>query len=171
MNRVLAALTLTLLIGGVASDAAAAGRGAARGLLRGLAGKGASSRATNTLRRDLIRDRATRATPLLRPRTFHRYTTRAQALREVRRGIPPGRHLAPAHRGRIPGAGTAAKKYGLPRKPDVRMTVKLPATHPVRSNKALGGQRGVGEITSPRRVPPTAIKKVSPVGPAARASR
>lgn len=145
------------------------------GILGKLAGKGAGSRAAgktprvtrqDALRRDLARDRATPAKPLLRDRSALRYTTKQSARQEMRRGIPPRRHMAPAHPGRpLAEPDAAARKYGLPRRPEVREDIRLPRGFPVRSNKAVNGRPGVGEWTSPRRVPPSAIKKVTPLAP------
>lgn len=123
------------------------------------------SRATATLlKRDAIRDAATAAKPLARPRTVWRYTSKAQAERELQRGVPAGRHLtAGTTTGRLPSPERAQGRYGLPARPEVRETVQLPAGQPVRSTRALGGEPGVGEITSTRRLPPGAIQKVQPL--------
>ncbi len=45
----------------------------------------------------------------------------------------------------------------------VRETIELPRRFPARHNKVPGGRPGAGEITSSRRVPPEAIKKVTPL--------
>jgi len=153
-----------LLYGSVPVEAGAAGKILGKGVAgRGLSGKASGQSARDALRRDVLRDRATPVRPLSRSRSAVRYTTRERAREELRHGIPPGRHMAPAHAGRPLRRDHALKRYGLPRAPEVRESIRLPAGQPVRSNKALGGGRGVGEITSPRPVPPAAIKKVSPV--------
>lgn len=116
------------------------------------------------LKRDAARDAATAAKPLAQPRTVWRYTSKAQAERELQRGVPAGRHLtAGTTAGRLPSPERAQGRYGLPNRPEVRETVQLPAGQPVRSTKALGGEPGVGEITSTRRLPPGAIQKVQPL--------
>ncbi len=123
------------------------------------------SRAMATvLKRDAARDAAIAAKPLAKSRTVWRYTSKAQAERELQRGVPAGRHLtAGTTAGRLPSPERAQGRYGLPNRPEVRETVRLPAGHPVRANKALGGEPGVGEITSTRRLPPGAIQKVQPL--------
>ncbi len=123
------------------------------------------SRAMATaLKRDAARDAATAAKPLAQPRTVWRYTSQAQAEREMRHGVPAGGHLtAGTTAGRLPSPERAQGRYGLPARPEVRQTVRLPAGHPVRSNKALGGAPGVGEMTSTQRLPPDAIRKVQPL--------
>lgn len=139
----------------------AVARGAARSAARALRGSPA-----RTLRRDLLRDRATRVRPLPKDRTVYRYTSRDRVREELRRGIPPGSHMT--SRG---GAGRpltpeqAQRRYGLPQKPEVRETVRLPKGQPTRTNRAIGGAPGVGETTSSKRVPPEAIKKVTPLRP------
>jgi hypothetical protein len=136
-------------------------KGPAWGGVRPSGPNGASSR--GLLRRDRLRDGATPARPLPQDRTVHRYTTRQRAREELRRGIPPGRHMTPAHPGRPPSAEQARKQFGLPRRPELRETIDLPKGHPIRRNKVLGGRPGTPEWTSPRRVPPEAIKKVVPL--------
>ncbi len=116
------------------------------------------------LRRDLARDRATRARPLDRERTVFRYTTRERVRIEARRGLSPGAHLtARATPGRPLGSLQAQRRYGLPARPEVRERVRVPKGHPVRPNRVLGGSRGVGELTSPKRLPPGAIAGVVPL--------
>lgn len=171
IGKVIAALIAVVLVAPVAADAGGFGRGLGRGLTPGPSGKGKPFQGHSLLRRDVMRDRATPARPLPRPRTAERYTTREQARRELHRGIPPGRHMAPAHPGRPLSPEHAQKKYGLPRTPQVRESVRLPAGQPVRPNKTLGGAPGVGEWTSPRRVPPRSVTRVSPLGHPGRAWR
>jgi len=115
------------------------------------------------LRLDAMRHRVP-VRPLPQTRTVHRYTTRTLAQQEMRRGIPPGRHMtAMARRGR-PMSGQYAKKYyGLLRKPSARETIQLPKGYPVRHSHATNAARGVRELTSPQRVPSQAIKKVVPL--------
>lgn len=123
------------------------------------------SRAMATvLKRDAARDAATAAKSLAQPHTVWRYTRKAQAARELRHGVPAGGHLTSGTTvGRLPSPEHAQSRYGLPARPEVRETVRLPAGHPVRTNKALGGHPGVGEITSTRLLPPNAILKVQPL--------
>lgn len=116
------------------------------------------------LKRDLARDLATASKRLLKPRRVFRFTTTERALREAKRGLPPGTHMtSKAGPGRALSAITAAKKFGLSRTPSVRELIELPRGTAIRLNKALRGWRGVGELTSPRPVPPSAIKKVIPL--------
>ncbi len=116
------------------------------------------------LRRDVARDAATAAKPLARSRHVWRYTTRKQASREARYGLAPHRHVtAQTIRGRPPSPSTAQHRYGLPKRPQVRETWRLPAGTPVRSNKALGGAAGVGELTSSKRLPAGDLVRTIPL--------
>lgn len=67
---------------------------------------------------------------------------------------PAGRSLSPLG---------AKQRFGLQKAPTVRETVVLPKGFLVRHNKAPGGSPGIGEITSSRKVPPSAIRKVLPL--------
>jgi hypothetical protein len=140
-------------------EAGGLGRAVAKGVSRS-----ARKALTKTLRRDLLRDRATRLRPLSRSRTVFRYTTKGQARQELRKGIRPERHMTSrALPGRPLSPEGAQRRYGLPKPPQVRETIRLPRGLPVRPNRALGGALGVGEITSSRRLPPEAIRKVTPL--------
>jgi hypothetical protein len=108
--------------------------------------------AAKTLRRDLLRDRATRVRLISRNRTVFRYTTKAQARRELRKGVLPGRHMTSrATPGRPLSPGQAQRRYGLPRRSQVRETIRLPRGQPVRFNRAVGGVPGMGTTTSAAR--------------------
>ena len=116
------------------------------------------------LKRDLARDAATAVKPLARSRHVWRYAMRKQAGREARYGIRPGSHMtAQTTRGRPPSPEAAQRRYGLPHKPEVRETWRLPAGTPVRSNKAFGGAPGVGELTSTRHLPPENLVRTTPL--------
>ena len=168
------ALLVSFLSVGLA-DAAGVGHALARGATRGLtrsaerstartAEKQAARRVAVIERRDAWNHLHTPARRLPAPRTVYRYTSPEQARRELHTGIAPGRHMtATAPAGRPPSPATAAKQYGLRQPPGVRETVRLPRGFPVRHDKVPGGRPGTGEITSPRRVPPSAIKKVTPL--------
>jgi hypothetical protein len=124
---------------------------AGKGLLRDL------------LRRDFFRDRTLPVRRLKEPRTVHRYTTWERVLRELQ-GLPAGTHTtARARPGRPLSPETAQRRYGLPAKPEVRETIRLPEGTLIRQGKALGGRPGVGEIVTARRVPPEAIVKIKPL--------
>ena len=139
--------------------AKSAGRGVARA-----AERKAEQRAAQILRKDIWNHHHTEVRPLPVPRTVHRYTSRSQATRELKNGIPPGDHMtATARPGRSLSPDAARQRYGLSRSPEVRETVVLPRGFPVRHNKVPGGQPGTGEITSLKRVPPAAVKKVTPL--------
>lgn len=116
------------------------------------------------LKRDAARDAATAAKPLSKPKRVWRYTTQKDAAAARKQGLAADRHMtsgvAP---GRPPDAGTAQRRYGLPAKPETRLTIEIPAGHPVRRNKVLGGAPGYGEITSPKVLPPGAIKDATPL--------
>ena len=157
--KIVGLLMAGIMLGGSAAEAGGLGKAVVRGSARS-----AKRSFSTVLRRDVLRDRATRFRPLARPRTVFRYTTRSQARRELRKGILPNRHTTSrALRGRPLSPLRAQQRYGLPRPPQVRETLRLPRNLPVRHNRALGGARGVGEITSVRRLPAQAIKKVVPL--------
>lgn len=142
---------------------AAAKRAAVAGIAKGTVNTPPKA-AGKVLRRDVIRDQRTKARALTRDRTVFRYTSKKEAQKEMRRGIAPGRHMtAKGGRGRPLSAPHAKRRYGLPKKPEVRETIHLWKGHPLRHNRALGGEPGVGELTSPKRVPPSAIEKLVPV--------
>ncbi len=114
------------------------------------------------LQRDATRDATTAVRPLAESRKVWRYTTEAQARREARKGIEAGRHFTSGvTAGRPPNPAIARKQYGLPRDPDVRMTVRIEEGHAVRKNMALGGQRGRAEITTAEPLPPDAIRGIT----------
>lgn len=101
---------------------------------------------------------------LARPKTVFRYTSKQRAAQEVRRGIPAGSHMtATGGPGRPVLASTATTRYGLLTVPQARETVRLPKGFPVRHNHVTKGARGYGELTSPKRVPPRAIRSVVPL--------
>src|SRR5688500_1972758 len=116
------------------------------------------------LRRDLRNHSMVRPRILLTPRTVNRYTTRSQAARELKSGIAPNRHMTPnARPGHTLTAPKAQARYGLLKTPEVRETFRLPKGTLLRHNKAVCAGRGIGEITSPKAVPQTAIRKVTPL--------
>jgi hypothetical protein len=139
-------------------------RGAERGVARGSARAARSSALRRLLRRDMAAHSRARLRPLEQPRTVFRFTSQGQAQRELRRGIAPGHHMTSSGGpGRPLGATSAMKRFGLLRKPQVRETVRLPKGNMVRLNKVVGGGRGVGEATSPKRIPSGSIKRVVPL--------
>jgi len=126
--------------------------------------RSAEAKITRTLDRDLARDRATTARRLSREATAFRYTSKAEARRELRSGIRAGSHFtSKAGPGRPLGASSARARYGLPRIPEVRETVRLQKGAMIKRNRAIGGARGVGEITSTGKTNRTAIRKVLPL--------
>jgi hypothetical protein len=121
---------------------------------------------TKKLAVDRQRDEVTKAVPLLKPMTVHRYTSTEQARSELHRGLAPGTHMtANARSGPPLTAAHAQRRYGLPATPSARETIRLPANTLVRRNKVLGGSPGYGEITSPERIPPAAVLRVDRVRP------
>lgn len=146
-----------------AAEAGSVAKAAARGATQSVA-KAWRGAAAKTLRRDLLRDRATHVRLLSKDRAVFRYTTKARARRELQRGIRPGSHMtARATAGRPLSLTQAQRRYGLPQKPEVRETIRLSQGQPIRSNRAIGGKAGVGEVTSTIRVPSTAVAKVVPL--------
>jgi hypothetical protein len=147
------------------AEAGALGRAVARGTAKSAA-KTLPRASTRALRRDLLRDRRTPVRPLPKDRTVYRFTSRSRASQELRNGIPPGSHMTSrGGPGRPPSAGEAQHRYGLPRLPDVRERIHLPAGQPVRPNRVVGGAPGVGELTSPQRIAPMGIERVVPLLP------
>jgi hypothetical protein len=156
-------------------SAAGLGRVVAKGAVRGLARsterstlrsaeKQAVRSSLQIQRKDAWNHLHTPVRPLPAPRTVYRYTSPVQARRELHTGIAPSRHMtARAPAGRPPSPATAAKQYGLRKLPSVREKVQLPKGFPVRHDKVPGGRPGIGEITSRRRVPPSAIKRITPL--------
>lgn len=168
MTRDMHILFVGFLVGALlltsAAEGGSLGKAAARGAARGLVKSLGSS--AQTLRRDLLRDRATAPRPLPKGRTVFRYTSKARAAEEAKKGIPPNAHLTSSGGpGRPLRPETAQKRYGLQKPPEVRETVRVPARQPVRPNRTLGGTPGVGEMTSPEAIKPGAIERVVPLRP------
>lgn len=110
------------------------------------------------------RDKKIPAKPLDRERVVNRYTSKKFAKEEMRKGIPPNTHMTSrATRGRPLSPSEAKRRFGLKSEPQVRETIVLPKRQPVRTEKVMGGKRGVGGLTSTKPVPPSAIKKVIPI--------
>lgn len=108
--------------------------------------------------RDAARDRSSKVKTNGRDRTVYRYTTKEQAEREKRQGIAPNSHMAPGNPGRPLSKQQATTKYGIREgHAEVRETIRLPKGQPVKNNKTIGGQPGVGELTSPKPVGPERI--------------
>lgn len=113
------------------------------------------------MEQDRKRDAATLPKTNPQSRTVQRYTQWEQARREAQTGIAPGSHMTPGiHPGRPLSALGAARRYGLPKMPTARETIVIPLGAPLRKNKALGGQPGVGELTSSKTIAPAAIARV-----------
>lgn len=114
-----------------------------------------------TLRRDLVRDRATPARSLAKDRSVFRYTTKERARLETRAGLSEGTHFTShSASGRPLTAAAAQRRLGLPTRPAVREKVVLRKGTRVRLNKALGGERGYGEISLAQHIPPTNVRRV-----------
>jgi hypothetical protein len=163
-KRTLVVLVLIItVLTAVRVEAGGLGRAVARGAA-GSTAKALRKDFARLLRRDFLRDRKIPARPLPRPKTVYRYTSKAQAQLELRKGLQPNTHMTAEGRpGRPLSPKTAESRYGLPQQPEVRETIRLPQGFPVRPAKAFQGSPGVGEITSPESLPPTAIKKVVPL--------
>lgn len=116
------------------------------------------------LQRDIARDAATRAIPSATEKRVWRYTSRARAGQEASRGIAAGKHMTSGvHPGRPPSPQTAQRRYGLPKPPEVRETVVIKKGTPIRRNKALGGEPGMGEVTSPKKLPASSVESITPL--------
>jgi len=140
------------------------GKALARGAERNLA-RSAGRSWFSILRRDLVRDRATRAEKLASSRSVFRYTTTDRAKIESRVGIPAGSHLTTRTFPGRPSASLAQKRFGLPTRPTARERVLLPKGTVVRLNKAVGGKPGYGEVRVAKRVKPGNIQKVVTLQP------
>lgn len=154
--RLLKTLLVLSLVFGLglppAADAGGLGKALSRAAMRKL------------LQREATRDAASVVKPLAKPRTVYRYTSRARAVQEVRRGLAPVTHTTSvAEPGRPLSQEAAQRRYGLLDKPEVRETIHLPQGLLARHNRVWGGEAGVGEITSPQALPPAAIRKVVPL--------
>ncbi|MDO5675863.1 MAG: hypothetical protein Q4G66_13275 [bacterium] len=114
---------------------------------------------------DSARDKTLADKAMQKPRTVSRYTNQQQAKREMAGGIAPGSHMtsAPVGPGRPMTRETAKKTYGLGTEPDTRLIITIPKGQPVRKGKVIAGKPGVGEITSPKRIPPHHIREMRPV--------
>lgn len=158
-GALVAVLTGLLLLVPLVVDAQAV-RGTSRGIVRG-ATRSVSRAWSRLLRREAARDATTAAKPLTASRTVYRYTTAQRARREATRGLPPGTHMTSrGGPGRPLSPEVAMPRYGLPIRPEVRETILLPSGTLVRRNKVWRGRPGVGELTSPRRMRPSVIRRV-----------
>lgn len=104
--------------------------------------------------------------PLPKTRIVERYTSQKQAAKELQQGISPHTHMTTnVHKGHPYSPARIKRRYGIPdSKPiEVKETIRVPAGQPVVQNKVPGGERGVGEITSPKALPKQSIIKISPV--------
>jgi hypothetical protein len=123
--------------------------------------RSASRSFLSTLRRDLLRDRATPARSLVKDRSVFRYTTKERARLETSAGLSEGTHFTShSASGRPLSAASAQRRLGLPTRPTVREKVVLRKGTRVRLNKALGGKRGYGEISLAQHAPPTDVRRV-----------
>lgn len=105
------------------------------------------------LRRDALRDAKSKAIPLEKQHNVYRYTSKEQAIYEKNHGIAAGSHMTSGViKGRPINAETAQKRYGLRKKPEVRMEVRVPEGQPIRKNKVISGAPGYGEWTSTRKI-------------------
>ncbi|MDD2900083.1 MAG: hypothetical protein PHI31_15375 [Desulfuromonadaceae bacterium] len=138
-----AILIASLFVSPDASEASVVGRAAARSAKRKIA--------SSILRKDHVRDMGTQARPVTKDIKVYRY---AHNKNDLKNGIAPNKHMTPnTHPGRLPRPETAQRQYGLPNKPKYRETVVIKEGQPVRHNKALAGERGRGELTSPKQIP------------------
>lgn len=153
------ALVAVTILAPFALEAQAA-RGASRGVARGVTRSVARSW-SQLWRREAARDAATITRPLAGPRTVYRYTTAQRARRDLAAGLAPGTHMTSrGGAGRPLSPDAAMRRLGLPTRPEVRETIVLPSGTLVRQNKVWRGQRGIGELTSPERLPPSVIRRV-----------
>ena len=177
LARALSSIVLALAVVVVPSVAEAQtgriARAAERSIVRGVSRLSVSRTASRTIARPsamrtlstLARDRRNhdlaRVMRLPASRTVSRYTTLARARGELRRGVPPMRHLTSrGGPGRPWSSATAARTLGLARKPAARLTIRVPKGQPVLLNRIPGGAPGRGELVSPKRIPPSAVNRL-----------
>jgi hypothetical protein len=159
MRFLIVAILVGTLLPGVA-PAAGLGRAAARG-----AARGATKRLpwAKIRRLDKANHLKARPKPLPTDRTARRYTTWEHARQESQKGLPPNTHMTPAVRGRPLAAGTAQRRLGLRQKPEVVESIRLPKGQRVRQNPIAGARAAGPEWTSPEKVPPQSIRKLTPL--------
>lgn len=171
IRAVACGLALLALWQPAASEAGALGRVLGRGATKAPVPRWAPKPGapTNILKQDLKNHRKAPVRPLAKDRTVFRFTTKDQAREAQRKGLPPEAHMtARGGPGRPLRPDHARSRYGLPKKPDARMTVHLKKGQPVRSNKIAGGDRRFGEVTSPAPLPPSSVVRVTPLKPRSR---
>jgi len=134
--------------------AGTAGKTAARRAATKSAAKIEADRIRSAYQRDLLRDAKSPVKILDKDRLVHRYTTKEQAAREAKRGIGAGSHTTSTTDLGRPSATSAAQKYGLAGKPEVRTTWRIPQGTHVKINKTIGGKPGMGEINLPNGLAP-----------------
>jgi hypothetical protein len=123
--------------------------------------KGVERKAGSILARDMRNHKLGNVVRLPSPRTVTRYTTVSRGRSELRRGIPAMRHMTSrGGPGRPLNSSSATRALGLARKPTARLTVRVPKGQPVILNRIPGGAPGRGELVSPRRLPPSAVKRL-----------
>jgi hypothetical protein len=83
------------------------------------------------------------------------------ATKDTATGVAPYLHMTSrGGPGRPLSSANALRRYGLPSKPEVRETIRLPRGQAVILNKVQAGRPGIGELVSPRQVEKGAIKRV-----------
>lgn len=160
--RLLVALLVcacAIVVAQVPLDAAGPAKAVAQSITKRLAGKVSGQNAAHLWRAHLARDRRARLVTLTSRRTVYRYVSGPRAGLELRRGLRSGAHLT-ARGGRLPHPDVARRTFGLPNRPAIRETIRLPKGTSVRYNRATGGHPGIGEITSPNRIPATDIVRL-----------
>lgn len=153
------ALNVTALLAPVERAEAQPSRALARAVERRAVARFSVREALALVRRDAARDGRLPVRELAKKVTTHRYVSGKNLFRELNEGLRAGSHTTSrAVSGRLPSALTAQRKLGLPSVPGWRLKIEWPKGWPVRKGKVLGGGRGVGEMTSPRALPPSAVK-------------
>lgn len=114
------------------------------------------ARLARIARLDLAAHRRTATRLLAAPRKVFRYVPVGRGRQELKRGFARITHFTShAGRGRPLSALNAQRRYGLPQRPGSRLAVTLPKGTPVKTLKAHGGQRGIGEVVTMKRLPPS----------------
>lgn len=158
-TRLLALFATVLPLLVVTRAEAQAGRALARTVERRAMARFAGREMAAMLRRDAARDARLTVRALPKTISTHRYVSGKSILGELTEGLRTGAHTTSrALPGRPLGALSAQRKLGLPEAPGWRLRIEWPKGWPVRKAKALGGKPGVGEITSPRALPRSAVK-------------
>lgn len=125
---------------------------------KALAAMRANKTPASIARADYWRDRATPEQSLNKERIVRRYTSAEAARQETVSGIPANTHMTSTlGRGRPLSAEAAKARYGLEKRPERVLTIRVPQGTSVKLNRVLAGSSGYGELTAAKKLPPSDI--------------